>query len=334
MPPYSLACTSMETYRFSRPARRLLAAAAVAVLLSGCGVRVGAPPAAVPSPDAPEELRQEAAVALERVALTAQTAAGADPEPNLAALIEVSTTYAEDLGGVWLPPPREEDPSPTSPAAAPVADADEREVLDVVLDSADTLLSVAAEDDSPEPEALISMWLTMHTAAVVLSADLGADCPDPCGAGMLPPALTEATASGDAPAEVERLVEAVPAQSPDLIGIYDAAGYVNEVRAARSSGEDREGATQRARELRRFADLLAGEAAGTSEDTRLSAYEIDLEDLQGSTERYAQAAAEHWLELYPRVPPEAREPLIEALWFAYASAHPDLQVGPWPALSR
>lgn len=334
MPPYSLARTSKESYRISRPARRLLAAGALAALLSGCGVRVGTPPAGVPSPEAPEELRQEAAVAMERVAVTAQSAAGADPEPNLAALIEVSTTYAQDLGGVWLPPPREEDPSPTSPAAAPAQDADEGEVLDVVLDSADTLLTVAAADDAPEPDALISMWLTMHTAAVVLSADLGADCPDPCGSGVLPPALAEAVASGDAPEEVERLIEAVPAQSPDLIGIYDAAGYVNEVRAARSSGGDREAATQRARELRRFADLLAGEAAGTPEDTRLSAYQIDLDDLQGSAEGYARAAAEHWLELYPRVPAEAREPLIEALWFAYSSAHPDLQVAPWPALSR
>ncbi len=333
MPPYSLACTTMESYRFPRPARRLLAAAAVALILSGCGIRVGAPPAAVPTPDANEELRQEAAVAVERVALTAESAAEAAPEPNLAALIEVSTTYVEDLGGVWLPPPREEDPSPTSPATV-ATDAGAPEVLDVVLDSADTLLSVAAADDSPEPEALVSMWLTLHTAAVVLSADLGADCPDPCGSGMLPPALTEAVASGDASAEVEQLLRAVPAQSPDLIGIYDAAGYVQEVRAARSSGEEREAATERARELRRFADLLAGEAAGTADDTRLSAYEIDLDDLQGSAERYAQAAAEHWLALYPHAPAEARQPLIEALWYAYSSAHPDLQVGPWPALSR
>lgn len=333
MPPYSLACTTMESYRFFRRTRRLLAVTAIAVALSGCGIRVGTPPAAIPSADPAEALRQEAAIALEKVARTAQSLAGAASGDDLTALIEVTTTYAEDLGGVWLPPPREEDPSPTSPAAAPVGDVDERELLDVVNEAADDLLTIAADAEAPEPAALISMWLSLHTAAVMLSADLDVECPSPCGSGMLPPALREAVATGDVPADADLLLDAVPAQAPDLIGIYDAAGYVQEVRAARSSGEGRDAALDRARDLRRFADLLAGDSAGTPDDTRLSAYDLDLADLPASARRYAQAAAEHWLALYPHAPGEARERLIEALWYAYASARPELRVELWPALN-
>lgn len=319
----------MTSYRLSGPARSVAALAVATVVLAGCGIRIGGPPAPIPSPDEIQTWRQDAAIAVERVIHAAEGEQGGAEGDVVGDLVEASTEYLDDLGGVWLPPPRDEDPSPISPAHDQV-----RDLAAALEESSTQILSLARSGPDDSAAALVSMWLTWHTAAVLLADERGTACPQPCGSGIVPPTLYEEATSGELTSGEEALREAVAPQSPDLIGVYDALGYIEEVRAARAPADSRDDIAARARELRHLADLLAGESAGTDVDTRLSAYEINLDDLEGSVQKYATAAVEQWLTLVPRLPPGAQTPALEGLWHAYSSAEASLEVELWPGLGQ
>lgn len=345
-PANSLPCTSMEIMRISPSAQRVLAVAALTVALVGCNLRVGSPPSPLPTPGAEEVSRQNAAIAVAEVIESAQSA---QPAPVLTALADASDVYLDALGGMWVPPPRDEDPSPSAPVdlarEQPDGAITDEALLTSVHVNSDALLELAAQAGTDQagtdraegdahvgPAALVSMWLTWHTAAAAIAEEADLPCPEPCGSGGLSPVLEEALSPGEPPAAVADLIEAVPLHAPELIGLYDALGYVEQVRAARSGDEDRDALAARARELRRVGNLLAGESAGTDRDPRLSAYPLEVDDLPGTSEQLSGSAAENWLALYPHLDAPAREVAIEILWFTYTAANPGGEVETWPGL--
>lgn len=306
----------MRPYRFP-PRPRLLGVVAAAVLvLAGCGIRVGTPPAPIPSPDDHEVWRQQVAIAAASVDAAARGAAGASPV--LSDLADVSGEYLEQLGGVWLPPPRDEDPSPTVPTFETGSSTEE--VFATVVRASQEILPLAADEHT---EAVVSMWVSWHTAAVLLSEEVAQSCPEPCGA-MTSASLAELFTGLD---EVARLVAQ---EAPELIGIYDAWGYTTEIRAARGPVESRDEIAAEARGLRGLAALLAEGADGSLDDPRLPAYDVDVADLDGSAHGYAQSAAATWLTLYRSVPEDAHVEVLQALWHAYTHSAPTLRVELWP----
>lgn len=294
--------------RNSRPARigRTISALTTALVIAGCGVRVGQPPVPIPIPDADEAQRQHIAVALEQVLLAADVASKeeGDAADRLSVVLEA---YLEDLGGVWLPPPREEDPEPSSPALAdPPATLAEAAEL-----SAGELAEALPQAPEVQRGALVSMWLTLRTAQATFGAEPAADCELPCGEAMIPP------------------IDPVP-ESGELAAIYDALGYLQEIRAARAGTDARDDDAAGARALRLFAEELSGTLSGTDADLRQGAYPVDPDDLSGSSQTYLEAALEQWLVLAA----DAGDPeFLEALWHTSMVVNPGHEISPWPGLA-
>lgn len=306
---------------------RLTGVVALAAAVAGCGIRVGSPPAPIPSPDAAEIWRQDLAVTVATVVQVAGAARG-EQEEVFAELARVSQGYLEDIGGVWLPPPRDDHPDPASPVE-PVGELSAAAALTIVNQQADALLAGADEGGSgPGAAALASIWLTWHAAAVRVSAGLGEPCPPPCGQGPAPENLLES----DPGPGVGELTALAAQHAGELIAIYDALGYVEEIRAARA-GADRDEIAAGARQLRRLGELLAGEDTGSPADPRRGAYEVDLSDLEATSRHLNASALEYWLSVLPEASPQAQRAGLEPIWHAFRGAHPDLDLLPWPGLA-
>src|SRR5699024_749246 len=112
------------------PVARITVAVMLLVLaLTGCSVRLDTQPTPVPPPDDPEQARAADAAGGEQGAdQDGENADGSgqgtatDPEvaAELAAIAAASEEQLAALGGLWTPPPRPDDPSPT-PTVQPTA---------------------------------------------------------------------------------------------------------------------------------------------------------------------------------------------------------------------
>lgn len=283
-----------------RPLRRALSLFALTLVLGGCGVRVAQPPAPIPTPDVAEQQRQTIAVALERAILAAEAHEGSgDDFDRLSVILQ---GYLEEIGGVWLPPPRDDDPDPQSPAGENLPPTTAVAAQEAAARLADALPKVPED----QREAVVSMWLTLRTAEAALTNEPGPACDLPCGETMIPSALPE---------------------SGKLAQVYDALGYLEQVRAARADGEERDRIAAGARALRLFAEEVAGDLSGAEQDTRAAAYPIDPDDLPGSATHYLEAAQREVLILAAASPD-----LLEPLWEISVLINPSHDLKPWPGL--
>ncbi|WP_413450623.1 hypothetical protein AA0Y32_03160 [Georgenia phoenicis] len=245
---------------------RLGAALLVALTLTGCGVRLETPPPEVPTADAVEQARQDAAlVAAQLRDAPGAASTDADVQEVLEVVGSASAEHAEALGGVWEPWPGagpDATAYPQDPATPePTATASPEEVLDLLEEGAATAREDALTHDGELGRLLASVAISRTWLATDLARALGT--------------------------EAERLpAEPLPAPEPGTVDpatsrAVDAARYAFEVVAARSSGAQREAAVERAEQLARVAGAVAPE-----EDERDVAY-----DVSGATSERALAGA-------------------------------------------
>lgn len=255
---------------------RAVVAVVVVLFLAGCSVRWDTPPPQVPSGDAAETVRQDAArEAAELVALAAAVTADDATTAVLAEVQAASQVHLDSLGGVWEPWPGAgpdatayptERPSPSAPPGQATAG----EVLDALTAGAAAAREAARATPGELGQLLGSVAISRTFAAVDLAAALGEPVPD-LPAAPLP----------------------TPAENLDAatVQVLDAARYAFEVVAAQSSGPQRESAVERAGEL---GVLAATPVAG--EDLREVAYDVTdalSSAPQGSTpQRHLAAQAE------------------------------------------
>ncbi len=292
-----------------RSAAAGLPTAAIAVLvlvlaLTGCSVRLDTPPPAVPTPDATEQARAALAeqtatlVSLARAArgeeATGQSAPQADG-PDVAAELEALATASEQqlaaLGGLWTPPPRPDDPSPT-PAPQPTATP--QDVLTALEEAAAQVQESVGDPvwDGDTATLLASIAVYRDGALARLSHALGTDAPAPAeSATELPTELTAASAP--------------------LCRTLDGLGYAYEVQAARSDGEQRSQAVARAAQNRDLAEQVAvlGGYDGTAEDPRRASYAVG-DDLSETIVTWQSELLPGWLALVSPAAPGDRTLLL------------------------
>lgn len=256
------------------PRRALGAALLAALTLTGCGLRLETPPPEVPTADAVEQARQDAALVaaqLHDVAGAAAAAADVELGAVLTAVQAASTAHHEALGGVWEPwsgagpeatayPDAPTTPSPT-PAATP------QEVLDLLEQGAAAARADALDHDGELGRLLAAVAISRTWLAVDLGRALSVE-PERLPATPQPP---------PEPGAVD----------PQTSRALDAARYAFEVVAARSSGPQRESAVTRAEQLA----LVAG-AVDPAEDEREVAYDVTGTADAGAPERALAGAAE------------------------------------------
>ncbi|WP_152192891.1 ferritin family protein [Georgenia satyanarayanai] len=253
--------------------RRALAAALLAALtLTGCGLRLETPPPEVPTADAVEQARQDAAVVAAQLRAAAGAATtGGEAGEVLAAVRAAAAEHHAALGGVWEPWPGagpEATAYPDGPATpAPTPAATPEQVLDLLEEGAAAARADALDHDGELGRLLAAVAISRTWLAVDLARALSVE------AERLPAAPQPAPAPGTIDPQTSRAV--------------DAARYAFEVVAARSSGAQREAAVTRAEQL----GLVAG-AVAPEEDEREVAY--DVGDIAGTAtpERALAGAAE------------------------------------------
>jgi len=306
----------MTFYRLIRTTTATLAVVTI-IAVGGCGLRIGSPPAPIPTADGPETQRQMVAIALERVTQAAEQDSGTEATD----VAEAAQTYLTDLGGVWIPPPRDEEPSPVSPAKSDPA-SDTVSALHAGLGDIEEALDVV---DSAHSEGLVSMWLTLRSGLSAMENDQHS-CQAPC----LDLAL--GTEPFD-PTENRDLAQAIAQQAPELVAIYDALGYAQEIRAARSPvGSTQDSRATSAASLRSFADHVAHEGLDDDLDPRQSAYEVDLHDIPATQGELLEHALSAWIVVAAHAP-EARSQALDYLWHTYQALNPELSIEVWPGLS-
>lgn len=268
---------------------------------------MGQPPAPLPVFDAADDVRQDVAVALERVIIISPDAP----------YHEVLDTYLQDLGGVWVPPPRDEDPSPVSPSEVdPPADLDQ-----ALQDASATLVKAMQASSGDHQEAYGSMWLTLQLALADEDIIDAPACADSCGKNAIP--ISD-------PNDLD--FDVVISHAPEMVGVYDALGYFEEIQASQADEDSRDEIAAGAQSLRAFAGALAGEAAGTSTDSRLSAYRGDTSAPEAAVAEYLQQALAGWLTVLAHADRDQIEPVAAAAWHAYSVTNPDYE--PWPGLAN
>lgn len=340
-----------------RPARGGRAVAigglAAALALSGCGVRLETPPPPIPSADAAEAARQDAATRSEDLAtlagaaLATGTGAADSLADTLARVATDAKAHAGALGGVWTPPAWATTPPGADevPAATPSQDstpgggsvtagagtsASPSGSPAVVLGALATA-SLAACGDAVvlEPadlaRLLASICLAQDAAARALAAASGLDAPAPGARTVVERAAADPTPTEGPPAFPSTLARGE--DGLPLARSLDAAGYALEVAAARASGADRDALAGRAREHRAEARALvaAAGALGTPEDPRRAAY--DLPEVDGATPGPAALAADAetgvlaaWTATFGDAPVSARALVLAEMVTAAAAA--------------
>lgn len=301
MPSPALARRTRPT---TAPAAGVLTVILLVLALTGCSLRLDTPPPEIPTADAAETLRAELAESTESLATLAR-AAGKDDSgedaasSELLALADASAAHLEALGGIWTLPPRPDDPSPT-PEPDPSASGEE--VLAALTEAAAQVQEALAEPVwEPDTATLLASIALYRDAALVRLADaLGTDAPAPAEPdGTLPEQLDAATAP--------------------LCRTLDALGYAYEVQAARSSGDQRERAVNRAEQNRALAEQVAVLAGydGAADDPRQASYAVG-EDLNETIGTWRAQLVPAWLTLIGPASAEDRGVLL--LWARAAAA--------------
>ncbi|HLS00430.1 MAG TPA: hypothetical protein VK054_00375, partial [Beutenbergiaceae bacterium] len=281
-----------------------------------CGLRIGSPPAPVPSAGPLETQRQQVAIALERI----HHAASEEDDAVSDTLADISHTYLEDLGGVWLPPPRDENPSPSSPAESDPAP----DTLTAVTDGLKQVEEALDLGNSPNSQAFVSIWLTLKTAQETLS-DNTSECTPPCLQSALPDSDAVDELSDDTLADITT-------DAPELATIYDALAYSQEIKAARlSPGEKQKRKATLAKDFRHLADLLEVSPTLDTQTPRHAAYQVDMDDLDHTQTLLLQQALEGWVVVAAQDSPE-RPVALDFLWRTYKALNPELELDSWPGL--
>lgn len=276
-------------------------------------------------------------MAIEAIALDAPVAADQaedDVAQVLGAVAADAQSHLEVLGGVWEPPPRPDEQGPAQDAAGTSVgddrgegDGDNGEGDDGgahpgilvagglagpagagARDEADNEDADNTGDGATDPDEVLTL---LETTSPGLRADL--ETID----GDLARLLTSISVNQDLHARnLREALELDPLEAPGLpddpfpaeldeqeaaplIRMLDASGYVAEVRAARSSGDQRTALVEQAQRMREQAELLAVRTgvAATEQDPRAPAYELDLQDLAGQAEDLASSGVPAWMNL-------------------------------------
>lgn len=160
------------------------------------GTRFDRQVVAVPTASAQEQTRQELAIAATRIARSAASLSADSPENAvLTQVVSSANSYAENLGGVWIPWPSGAPEGQTNPPVATDAPRDASAVA--LVDELLTLStdSLSAADSVPESEraTYVAISLSAHLSAQNLAASIGAADPG-CPSGN---ALTAGAAVSD-----------------------------------------------------------------------------------------------------------------------------------------
>lgn len=298
----------------TRIVRRCALALTVLVLvLTGCSVRLDAPPPPIPTPDAHEQLRSELATTTEQLIAAAQAGdtEGAAATEQLA-LAEASQAHLEALGGLWTPPPRPEDPNPTTPAAS----AGSQDLMAALTGATEQVREALADPDwDADAATLLASIVLYREGALARLAE---------ATGSPPPAAPEPT--DELPAELG-------AESAPLCRTLDALGYAYEVQAARSSGDQRDQARAAGEANRALAESIAVLAGydGTNTDPRSVSYAVG-QDLEESIAAWQADLMPAWLALIGPAAPADR-PVLLARARAAATLAPLPETDVFPGLS-
>lgn len=297
--------------------RAFLGAVTALALLAACSVRLDTPPAEIPTPGPVQQVRADLAAATHELIGQAQAAAAQSDgalAQELTALAGASRQHLAALGGLWTPPPRPDTPTPEPTRTATSATAqDVVSLLDRMTD-ADALADTLETADLPARTATLiaSITLYRHAALARLRHDLGDDAPDSPQLLQLPDHL-----SGDV---------------GPLCRTLDGLGYAYEVRAARSQGQQRSTATDRAQHYRAAAEQVAQAAGidGTTSDPRSASYQLG-DDLADTIASWQAELVPAWLALIGPADPSARAALLA--WAQRAAGHTRLaEDDPFPGL--
>lgn len=291
---------------------RVLVAAAVALLLAGCGLRLETPEPDPLVPDAQEVLRADSAAdAADLRAWATEAAIGAPLEVAavLERVAEASEAHHEAFGGTYVPfPDATPTPTPTPTPAGPPP-ATPADVLAGLVEGA----AEARADAEAVPDGSIARLLASVSVARALLAD----------------ALATALGTVAGPTVVFVVPESVPEgvttqEVAVLVQSEDATGLAWEVTAARSLDAERDLAAARATTHRDRSQAWAEAAgiAGSGADPRRSSYTLPevLGDLQALPEARLEALGEveaalatSYMSLVANALPGARGVLMDAV---------------------
>lgn len=284
------------------PALRRTICALVALLaLSACGtVRLEEPAAEVEAPTASEAMRQRTAQDAELLADLAEHVAGEETRPEVlqvvADLTAATQVHVDALGGVWVP-------TTGRMIAGPIPHGDADRLLAVM-----TELAARARTDALAAEGDVATLLASISVSRSLLSQRLAE------AVGVPP---EPLAAPEAPRSLD------PDDAAELIRTLDALGHAEEVAAARGEGDARTQAAARARMWRSEAELAAqaAEVAGTDEDPREIAYDLDLADLPTTIANLRASLVPAWVAQIPGTAGDDRARVIAAA--THAAEHAD-----------
>lgn len=341
MPPH---LTHPQTYRPARPdglrrpghgpgrrtgrRRRVMAALAMVLALTGCGLRLETDPPPPLVPDTAEEARQRAvadALTLAAVARDARPADAADAGTGeeapttgaqlLPLVVEASAAHVTALGGVYDPGTDDPHGAADDPAAtddAPTGDADgpgrsspepgATGVGDVVDLLRDTAATSRADALTVEDGGLARLLASVAVHRAVLADRLGGPAPvddataESDEARADDEAVQGATEDEDVSAEDDASSSATTADRDTLIALIraqDAAAQAWEVAAARATDDARTHASTRATSHRENAEQWA-RAAGLvgPDDPRHAEYAMAPGLLDGTSTAEVLAEAE------------------------------------------
>ncbi|MPV49586.1 hypothetical protein GCG21_06110 [Pseudactinotalea sp. HY160] len=320
----------------------LTAGVAIAALSAGCGVRIGSPPAPIPSPDAVEQLRQLLArnatgvadVTSRVEATSANAAEGPGPADLFGLVSDIGSEQAGDLGGVWTPPPRPatdtHDPADPAGSGDPTDPVDPTEPTESTepavlspeaavaeLTASLTELADLAEQDLPEGWiSTVGSMLVTRQAMVGAGRDLlGLDCGPVCPAPLAPVNLNDG------------------ATKDSIIAHLDAIGYLGEIAAAQADGEEQEALAARAADHRAAARTMIAAAAGTDADPRRPAYAIGADGVDTAIRLRQGELVAAWIAAAQESRGPERAAALDQAWTAYFGTHGGAVVGgPWPGL--
>ena len=230
-----------------------IAAALLALALTGCELRLDEPDPSPAPPSAAEQVRQREALRAHAFAALAGT------DPVLAGLADHATVQLDALGGVWEPWPG--DGAPPTPPPAPRADIaphDPASALEALAATTPEVCDAAASADEAD-DALVygSICLSRRLDRWALAETLGE-------AGPVIPGIADSVSTTD----------------PALVRALDAAAYALDVHAAkaRAAGDPDAGTAlaERAAALRMIAvsAVDANGWSGTDADPREPYYDI------------------------------------------------------------
>lgn len=262
--------------------RRAAVVAALALALSGCGLRLETPPPQEPSPDAAEQVRARTVDAALDLEAAAGSAASSADEATAAVLDDVAAFSAEHvdaLGGVYdsgLPRPTQSATSTTAPTVTP------HDVLDALRAAAGSALTDAdAAPDGGTARLLAAIGTARDELAARLASALGEPADGGATATTAPAPTSSGTASAQPDPTATGTAPALPAGMTDeaaraLVLAHDQAGYGFEVVAAKLADDARAAARASGVRHRAAATAWAERAAiaDTDRDPRRTAYAL------------------------------------------------------------